>query len=274
MNKNIDLKLLNIFTYGSYKKFLKSIIAENKDIRGVQSLIALSASCQKTYLSQVLSGKSQLTPEHAIGIAKLLKLTQDETDYFINLVHFERAGTPELQKYYELKLESLIINTQKIEKVVISQELSILHKTIYYSSWIYPAIHVALSVPHLRTVSALSTKFNLTADETIYYLKQLEDMGLATKNNSIWNSKIQNIHLPESSPLVWLNHQNWRRRVQQEGDKITPLGLHYSTVCSLSHEDLLFLRTMVIDFVKKTRNVIEPSKEEEIVVLLLDFFTL
>src|SRR5687768_13356982 len=92
---------MRIFNFLDYKKYLKEVIRENRGTHGYKTRLAKAAGCRSSYLSQVLHGNFDLSPEHALGLANFWGLSTTEKDFFIQLVHLARAGTKELKKYYE-----------------------------------------------------------------------------------------------------------------------------------------------------------------------------
>src|SRR5436309_16129314 len=98
------MKARPLFTYTSYKAYLIDRIEQNKDLRGYQSQLARAAGCQRSFLSQVLNGKFDLSREHAAELSRFWGLDPLETEYFIGLVDLARAGSGHLRKLTETKL--------------------------------------------------------------------------------------------------------------------------------------------------------------------------
>jgi transcriptional regulator with XRE-family HTH domain len=82
--------------------------------RGTKAQLAEAAECQSTYISQVLHGKAQLSPEQAERIARYLKLGKEETNFFMLLVHKERAGSKELKNYYLTQIEERVVQRMNV----------------------------------------------------------------------------------------------------------------------------------------------------------------
>ena len=59
---------MRIFEFNSYKSYLSHYI-ETSGRRGLISELAKAAGCTHSYLSQVLNGKPELTPDHAWALA-------------------------------------------------------------------------------------------------------------------------------------------------------------------------------------------------------------
>lgn len=48
-------------------------------------------------------------------------------------------------------------------------------------------------------------------------------------------------------------------------------GVHYTGVSSISRRDIEKVKDILVEAIKKAREVIEPSKEEELVIPTIDF---
>lgn len=70
------------------------------------------------YITHVLRGHAHLSWEQAEAICRWLGFTTDETDYFLLMVGFTRAGTPHLRLHLERKLEGLRENHLSIKRRV------------------------------------------------------------------------------------------------------------------------------------------------------------
>ena len=82
-----------LFRETSYKKALARLIEESAPERGTISRIADAIGCQRSYLSQVLHAKAQLTKDQAWNLCTFFGLPEMEATYFECLVDFERAST-------------------------------------------------------------------------------------------------------------------------------------------------------------------------------------
>jgi hypothetical protein len=56
---------MNVFHFGTYRAFIKDRIQAFSESRGYQGQLADIAQCQKSYFSNVLSGKVNLSAEQA-----------------------------------------------------------------------------------------------------------------------------------------------------------------------------------------------------------------
>ncbi len=260
---------MNIYEYNNYASYLDSIIKHGS--WGIQSQIAKAANCQASYLSQVIRGKAHLTSDHVIGIATFLKLSTDETEFFLKLVEHEKAG-PLLKKFMQERLNEMkqIRNDLAVRYQVPSLADSEA-QVCYYSSWHWSAIHILVSAG-FNTLDRLSRRILLPMEVIRSTLLGLEQMGLIKQKNGTWSELNKSIHLPNGSHLTGLNHWNWRQRAIQDAQFQNNTSLHYSSVQSLSHSDLQKIKALMLQLLDQSRNIIKNSPGEDGFCLNCDFF--
>ena len=262
-----------IYEFLDYKKALRADIKNTAPERGYQARLARAAGCQSSFLSQVLNSHVHLTLDHAIGISNFWKLSQDSEDYFLHLVEHARAATPALRSYLQRKLDDLRKTQEDISQRMQQEELN--NKTLstlYYSAWYLLAIHVAINIPSLQSEEALAERLRLPEDLIQESLKKLAQMGLIQRQGKNWVSTKRHLHLPRNSTLIDVHHSHWRLRAIENAQMKNLEDMHYSTVMALSRDDFRKIKTLLISLVEKSKEILAPSKEEELVCLNLDCF--
>jgi uncharacterized protein (TIGR02147 family) len=263
----------NIFSYHDYKDFLKAMIEQAEPKHGYISQLANAANCQRSYLSQVINSHVQLTPDHALGLARFFRLTEKETDYFLLLLDFARAGSLELRERVQSKLEKMrkeSINLSKRVEAQTIEEAQILGR--YYSSWHWIAIHIISSIPEFQDVKAIAQNLSIPESLVKNTLEKLLQMGFVEKKKDKWLHKGANMHLTNDSPSVNLHHNNWRQRSLLDSAMLNEESVHYTSVFSMSEHDFALLRDMILKWIDDSRKVIGPSKPEKLACICLDFF--
>ena len=261
-----------IYAYQSYKKYIKDVVELYG--RGSVAKLAEAAGCNRTYLSQCLSSKVQLIPDHIYGIAEFLNLTEEEQDYLMLMLLFERSISNIVQAKIKKKMEKIsqadLVLSKKIAQKNDSHELSETDKTKYYSSWKYAAAHSLTSIRDYQTTANLSKKTKLLETEVIGVLKDLNYMNLVRYGNNRWMHSGQNIHIPVGSSHMTVNHLNWRLKSIEDANNKD--SIHYTTVFSLSKKDWEILRETLISFIEKQRQDIHASGSEELYCFCCDLF--
>ncbi|MDG0817190.1 TIGR02147 family protein [Bdellovibrio svalbardensis] len=261
-----------VFGYHSYKKYLKDI--SEMQGRGAISKLAEAAGCDRTYLSQCLSSKVQLTPDHILGLAEYLNLSEAEEEYFLLLLLFERSASRTAQLKIKKKMEKLnqadLILSKKIAQKDDSNELTEIQKAKYYSSWKYAALHTLSSINEFQSTQTMTRKARLSEIEGLGILKDLEKAGLLSFQNGKWIHSGKNIHIPTGSSHNAQNHMNWRLKAVDSVNNKN--AIHYTTLFSVSKKDWELLRTQLLAFIDRQRDTIHASGSEEMYCFCCDLF--
>jgi uncharacterized protein (TIGR02147 family) len=268
-----EVNSMSIYEFSSYKKFLETRIA-SFNRRGIKTELALRAGCDRTYLSQVLSGRAHLTSDHAINLAAALSLSDEESDYFMLLVMIDRSGQPEAKKRLLKRADKIREANLAVSKTVAqSGSATVLNEQTqlkYYSSWKYAAVHISTSIHGGQTSIAASDRLLLSVNETEKILEELCAMKLVRKSGHLFEHNGINLHIPENSPLVRANHLNWRLRAMERGQASD--GSHYTTVFTVSKEEVSSLKARLLEFIGQQRKQIHASGSEEIYAFCCDLF--
>jgi len=266
------ITMKKIYNYLSYKKFIKDVIEMQG--RGSVAKLAEVAGCNRTYLSQCLSGKVQLTSDHILGISEYLNLNNDEENFLLLLLLLERASTKKAQNTLKNKIEKIIqenlVLSKKITDKKDSNELGDFEKQKYYSSWKYAAVHSVVSIKDFQTAQTIAKKIRLPEQEVNLILKELNTMGLVEFMSGRWSHSGKNIHIPSGSIHTTQNHINWRLRSFDDVNSKT--SIHYTTVFSLEKKEWETLRDQLLSFINKQRDTVHSSGSEELYVFCCDLF--
>ncbi len=263
----------NVFEYLDYKRFIADYVRDLGEPWGYWGRLAQAISCQPAYLSRCLKDKTHLTVDQIVSLSRFWSLSNLETDYLFFLVEMARAGTEENRKFFLKKINHLKEENENLKKVVKRESLErIQDQSLYYSSWLWMAIHFATSIPEYQTVVKLVQRFNLPAEQVLSILERLSSLGLVAKSGDRWIFNSGEFHLEKSSPLIASHHQNWRSRAVSDALNPGSDGIHYSAVYTHSEKDFLKLKSEILKIIKSSNEIVAKSKEEEISCMNLDFF--
>ncbi len=262
---------MSLFACTDYKEFVRDQIQANRSIRGYQTLLANGAGCQRTYLSQVLHSEIHLTPDHAANLGLFWKMEQDEKEYFLELVNLARAGTKPLLELTRNRLREIrnrrLDLTNRFNAARIEAE-----ETPYYSSWIWSALHVLVSIPEFQTVENMSRRLELPAVTVVRFLMTLKEMGLVQEKDGSWTSIQTDLHLSRHSPWNAIHHNNWRQRAVLNSQLCSLEDLHYTAVVSMSRKDFGRVKELLVEAIEKKRRVVVNSPEEDVFCVGVDLF--
>jgi uncharacterized protein (TIGR02147 family) len=264
---------LSIYNFDNYRTYIKSKVKAEKSNWGLWAKLAKAAACQPTYLTQAMGAKANLTADHILGIAKYWALSIDDTDFFLLLLEYGRAGTPALKKYLYEKIRKIKSEREDLAKRLALPKLEIGEKeTIYYSTWYWSALHVIVTIPEFQTTASIARHLCLPVELVEVSLQNLERLNFVRKQGVQWKIGTADIHIPQSSPLIGVHHNNWRQRAVLDATLPNAHGVHYTAVYSLSVLDFEHLKEKMRDYIEHSRRVVQPSAEEKLVCLACDLF--
>lgn len=265
-----------VFDYQDYREFLTEALGGKSKRTGQRGALARHLNCQTAFLSQVLHGTANLTLEQAFKVNQFLGHEPVSAEYFLLLVQKDRAGTQELKKYFQQKLNELLSKRSEIAaRIPKNRTISDLNELYYYySSWYVGAIHVAISIPELQTPVALAKHFHLEDGVVREVLEFLVNTGLAKSDKGKFSIGPSHIHLERNSKFIQQLHSNWRMQALRSVEKNRDQDLHYSVAYTLSREDVEKIRQQILQVIEQNMNVVRPSKEEVLYCNTIDFFEL
>ncbi|MBX3020051.1 MAG: TIGR02147 family protein [Bdellovibrionales bacterium] len=263
---------LSVFDFKNYKDYLKARLAG----KGEKSNFAKHIGCQPSFLSQVLCGNPSLSLEQGVLANDCLGHSSAESQYFLALLQFERAGSVRLKQHFQTEINhALKEHWQVKERLAPWRELTPAARATYYSSWVYGAVHVLTAIPCADQIDFFLKRTGLQRDELNEVLKFLCQYGLvATNAEGTYRPTETRVHLPSSDPLVLNHHRNLRARALHEMQMPNEDNLHYSLLMAVAKSDGLKIREMILKMVESTDKIIRPSQEESAFQLNLDFFEL
>lgn len=263
----------NVFNYSCYKKFILDQVGGKSIRKGKKSAIAKTLRCQSTYVSQVLHGTANFSLEQAIILNSFFHLHGVAAEYFLNLVQLKRAGSQPLKKYFADKLNEIQKQRLNLKKRLVAiDELSKEQQSTYYSSWIYAAVHIAITIPGLQDAEALATYLRIPQKRLISVIEFLAEMGLIYVAKGKIKPSVKQVRIGRDSDNVIKHHTNWRQQAIDSLDREDINELHYSAVYSIAKSDLLKLKGDWLRQLEKTLETVRNSKEEELVACCIDIF--
>ena len=88
-----------------------------------------------SHVSQVLKGVSDFSFEQAEEVNEFLGHTLEQSEYFLLLVHWSRAGSPKLKKRIEVQLKKILDQRLVLkDRLQVNHVLSTESQSMFYSS--------------------------------------------------------------------------------------------------------------------------------------------
>jgi uncharacterized protein (TIGR02147 family) len=265
-----------IFEFQDYKSYIDAWVQSRPNGgRGERSRIAERVRCHVTYVSQVLNGQNHFSLEQGEALNSLFEHNEEECDFFILLLENARAGTADLKKHFQRKIQKvldqrLVLKNRFSDKKTLGRE----DQATYYSDWAYCAVHMAVLISSLRTPGAIAEYLGLSLSKTTRILQFLESVGLIRREGGGFASAEMRIHLESDSPMISKHHTNWRIQAIRSLDRETPSELHYSSVVTISHEDLPRVREILVKAIEQVRSVVRASENDAIYCYTVDLYGL
>lgn len=255
--------LKSVFEYKDYKDYVRERIAERG--RGEKSKIANALRCHIAYLSRVLKGLADLSFEQADTLNLYFAHSPDEADYFLLLVSHSRAGTASLRRFYEEKIKGKLHARMSIEnRLKLKKTLPAENQAIFYSAWYYAAIHLLIAIPEFRTKENIAQTLKLPIKQIIKALDFLVASGLAEYVHGRYQTGQVSLHLSNDSPWLAKHHASWRLQSVQALDRSNPENFHYTSLVTMSAEDVPAARKIMVEAIEKIRAVVKSSPEKNL----------
>ncbi|MGE0633334.1 MAG: TIGR02147 family protein [Pseudobdellovibrionaceae bacterium] len=264
-----------VYDFKRYLDFLKNRIEENRETRGYQTKLAEAAGCQKAFISQVLGGTAHFSLDHGIALGIFWNLSEDESEYFLTLIQLERAGTHTLRSYLDKRLarmrQAKMNISERLRKPKLDKQAE---ETVYYSSWMWSAIHMAVAIPEMSTTAAIANRLGLPENTVHMILGRLVEMGLIKKKAKGWDLTESFLHLPRNSFMSEAHNISWRQKSIESLQRQDQSSLQYSAVFTLSQDVFEELKMDIIADIEKLNSKIAPSKSEHLSAFTCSFFKL
>ena len=262
---------VSLFIYSDYRKYLSEVLAPH----GAKKKLAEFIPCQSTFLSHVMNGVANLSMEHSLRVTEYLNLNERESDYFMLLVQLQKAGSKSLEKYYLQKIEKIKIEQNRISNQIQEHRtLKLEEQMTFYNSWLYAALHILVAVPEYQSRQALRRYLHLPAEEVDPAIDFMVSHGILQEQSGKLKQGTARMHLPKGSPFLAKHHLNWRMKSLQSFDHEKPQDLHYTVVMSLSEKDVEQMKSIMLDAIKKSDQLLKETGDEVVYTLCMDWFKL
>lgn len=260
-----------IYDYQDYRRYLRDWIETQG--RGEPTRLAKALRCHLTYLSQILSGKSQLSPEQAETLNSYFGHSEGEAEFFLMLVLHDRSGTEALREYYSRQLGKALERRLNLKDRLHTQKgIGKEEQATYYSAWYYLATHLLLGIPEYQDKKKIAKHLAIAVERVSEIIEFLVSSGLVIEKEGRYERGSFTIHLGNDSPSIRKHHTNWKLQALLSLDREQKDELHYSSVVTIARVDALKIKAALIEAIERVREVVKPSKEEALFCYTLDFF--
>lgn len=265
---------MNLFLYNDYKSYVNDWVKSlpNKG-RGQYRKISLHLGVSTVIVSQIFKGSRDLNEDHAFKLVEYLEFTQKETDYFILLVQYQRAGTYQYKQFLEKKIIEFQKSMSKISNRVDDfKRLKPEVEAIFHSSWVYSAIRMLSSIENYQSQNEIIKHLDLPEAQIRESLEFLLDQNLcALKNGKIVMGPAKT-YLPPESPLIKTRQVSWRTLGFQKMDLKKEDHLFITAPMSLSEKSKVAVKEILLEAIQKISKEVSSSPPESVGCVNIDWF--
>lgn len=262
----------NIFEFSDYRAYLKARL-NGTQRTGAKGRLVEQLGIKASYLSRVLQEQAHLSLEQAEQANIFFAHNTEESKFFLLMLQHTRAGTHTLKKFFKNEMDFILQQRTVIKnRIQLSEGMSPESRAIYYSSWIFCAVHMALTLPQIKSSEDLQRKFNLPPKKINDVLGFLEQSGLIQREKSFYKVTAVKIHLSQDSAEIIKHHTQWRLRSIDSLNLLPNDHLHYSGAVTLSLKDIDKIKEILLTALTASVDIIQKSPEEKLYALCMDFF--
>lgn len=264
----------SLFEFEEYRGFIKYRFSHSpKKGHGQPKRLADHLGIHTTLVSQILLGKKSFTQDQAALAAEFLNLSELETEYFVSLVNWDRAGNNANKKLIRRQMDQIRKKSDELaNRVQVAKALSEEERAIFYSNWMYSAVRQMTAFPEVNSIEKIAEQLQLPRSRVIAVIEFLLKCGLVGGTDGEYFVGPASTHIPASSPLSRVHHRNWRERSLPAMDQDLAENVFFSTPMTLSRKDSDVVRKMIVQFMEEIYKVVDPSPSQTLRCLNIDWF--
>lgn len=266
--------MISVYEFSDYRAFIRAWIDDHaSERRGLKSELARKMGVSSSLMSQILSGRKELTPEQATEAAERFGLADDETDFWFLLVEKDRAGTHKLKARLEEKIRAAKQRAKNFaNRARKDVELGPEVKSVYYSSWLYSGVRNLTALPGISTVEDVARRLEIPIGLAAKVVQFLVQNGLCRQDGGKLTYGPAYTFAERHSPEAKKHQRNWRLRGLQIMENESDEDLFLSGPMSLSREAAAQVRALLLDTIQEINKKAGPSPSETVACLNVDWF--
>ena len=268
---------VSVFDFKNYRDYFKKLIkAQPKNGHGVRSQWAEVMGCQAAYVSHILNGLYEISIEQAEKLSRHLALSQEETEFLLLVVQKDRAGTHHLKGFFEKMISEKLEHRENIRnRMSIKNNLSLEDQAIYYSHWLYSAVHMLLTIPaYQSSEETIAEYFNQNLLIIRKILAFLESRQFISLKNGQYKVENYFLFINKESPLFTQQQSFWRHKAVEAIYNNNKEDIHFASLFTVSESDIKKIKDIILKSIESTTEIIKPSKEEKLYLICMDLFEL
>ncbi len=268
------MSVVSVFESQDYKVVIRAWIeARPKGGRGESRKIADRLAISTTLVSQVINGDKNFTLEASSELCDYMGFAERETDHFLSLVEYARAGSHGLREKILLRLKKSRDDARKLsERVESDVHLSETQSAIYYSHWVYTGITNWIATKPDAAVDEIAERLKVPVPLVAKVLSFLLESGILINRGGSYDIGAKRTVIGADSPLVVKHHQNWRLQAFNRMPFTDERNMFFTMPMSLSQEVADRIRSDLPSYIERLAKWIGPSPSEVVRCLNIDYF--
>lgn len=255
---------ITVFNYSDYREYIEAKIKSKEFGRGGKAKMAEHLGCQPSFVSQVLKGKSSFSLEQGFKLNSFFKHNKLMEEYFVVLIEWDRAGTYELQKYFEGKKNELLEKSKLVENQMDFDQLTEVDAMEYYSDWNAVLIRGLVDIPKYQKPEALKKKLKLSQGEWEKSLKFLLEKDLLQMDEKGHLKRgYARLHIKKGSPIAKFVNITNRLQMLKTFDQVHYDSFQYACNMTLAESKLQEFRGRLVKLVSDLNAEIAEDHEAE-----------
>ena len=208
---------VNIFEEIDYRKTISKLVMEKKqlDSRVNFQRLAEAMRVQKSYLSNVLKGRAELSSDQLFLASEYLALDSEQRHYLTLLLEYGRSGLQIRKAGLLEEIKAIQKNKRESKAHLKAEKISPMSEdlTMYYLDPMNQLIHVALTIKrYQRDLSLLAHDLEIKTVRVQRIVTFLEKMGILERHpGKPIRLNLEHIHLPRENAIF----PAWRNQLRQ-----------------------------------------------------------
>lgn len=265
---------ITVFNYSDYRTYIEKKIKTKEFGRGGKAKMAVHLGCQPSFVSQVLKGKSSFSLEQGFKLNSFFRHNTLMKDYFMVLIERDRAGTFELQKYFESKQKDLLEKSKLIENQMEFDQISEGDAMVYYSNWNHVLVRNLIDIPKYKNTDVLREKLNLNKKDMAEVLDFLLKKDLVVKDKKgLLQIGHKRLHIKKGSPVAKFGNITTRLEMIKNLEKESYDSIHYTCNMTLAKNKLEEFKKRFVTLIAELNEELndEQHESETMATLVVDF---
>ncbi len=264
----------SIYEFQDYKLFINHWVSHQpKNGHGEYRRISEHLQVSTTMVSQVFKGEKHLSPEMGAELCDYLNLSEEESEYLLLILDYQKAGSYKLQQRLKRQLVKRQERAQKLEnRIKKDLDLSEENKAVFYSSWIYSGVRLLSDIADCNNSLEIAKRLHLEKNLVEKVIDFLVDHKLCIKQSGRLKMGPTSTHLGTSSLLLSKHHQNWRLQGFNKMILNDNSNLFFTGPMVLSQEVADEIRRQLPEIIQQILAKVHPSKSEVVRCLNLDWY--